>query len=96
MKFGYQREFNTWAENRKFAPTIKALKIKLSEITTGEIDNQRRKLSNFNEEQAEIISSRIIQKITTHFANHLKNESGSIQESMELIRKVFQIDSQDL
>ncbi len=91
-----ESEFNTWVENRKFAPTIKALKIKLSEITTGEIDNQRRKLSNFNEEQAEIISSRIIQKITTHFANHLKNESGSTKESMELIRKVFQIDSQDL
>lgn len=91
-----ESEFNTWVENRKFAPTIKALKTRLSEIKSDEIDNQRRKLSNFNEEQAEIISSRIIQKITTHFANHLKNESGSTQESVELIRKVFQIDSQDL
>ncbi len=89
-----ETEFNSWVENRKFAPTIKALKTKLSEIKTGEIDNQRRKLSNFNEEQAEIISSRIIQKITTQFVNHLKDESISAEESVEFIHKVFQIDAQ--
>lgn len=89
-------EFSAWAENRKFAPTIKALKIKLSEIKAGEIDNQRSKLSNFNEEQAEIISNRIIQKITTHFANHLKNENGSAHESIALIEKVFQLSNKDL
>ena len=89
-----ETEFNSWVENRKFAPTIKALKTKLSEIKSGEIDNQRRKLSNFNEEQAEIISSRIIQKITTQFVNHLKDDSISAEESVEFIRKVFQIDAQ--
>lgn len=85
------REFTAWAENRKFAPTIKALKTKLSEIKEGEIDNQRTKLSNFNEEQAEIISDRIIHKITTHFANHLKQENGSAQDSLDVIRKVFNL-----
>jgi glutamyl-tRNA reductase len=90
------KEFSVWAENRKFAPTIKALKIKLSEIKAGEIDNQRSKLTNFNEEQAEIISNRIIQKITTHFANHLKNENGSAHESIALIEKVFQLSNKDL
>src|SRR5690606_38207902 len=51
-----EMEFNQWAEHRKFAPVIKALKIKLAEIKTGEIDFQRRKIDGFNEEQAEIIS----------------------------------------
>ena len=88
-----ENEFNTWAENRKFAPTIKALKSKLSEIKTGEIDFQRKKISNFNEEQAEILSNRIIQKITTHFANHLKNESVATDESLELIKSVFQLEN---
>ncbi len=88
-------EFNLWAQNRKFAPTIKALKTKLSKIKEGEIDNQRSKISNFNEEQAEIISTRIIQKITTHFANHLKNENGSAHESAELIRSIFQLPTKD-
>ncbi len=87
-----ETEFNQWAENRKFAPTIRALKIKLAEIKTGEIDFQRRKIDGFNEEQAELISDRIIQKITTHFANHLKGEEGST-ESIELIRRVFQLET---
>lgn len=91
-----ETEFNLWAQNRKFAPTIKALKTKLFEIKAGEIDNQRRKLTDFNEEQAEIISNRIIQKITTHFANHLKDDRISTDESVALIQSVFQIKPQEL
>lgn len=86
-----QSDFQTWAKNRDFAPTIKALKTKLSEIKMGEIDNQRRKFSDFNEEQAEVISNRIIQKITTQFANHLKSEDVATEESVDLIRQVFQL-----
>lgn len=88
-------EFNTWAKNRSFAPTLKALKSKLSEIKESEMDNQRRKLTDFNETQAEIISDRIIQKITTHFANHLKNANGSAEESAELIRSVFHLNAKE-
>jgi glutamyl-tRNA reductase len=84
-------EFNTWSQNRSFAPTLRALKSKLSEIKVSEIANQRRKLTDFNEEQAEILTNRIIQKITTQFANHLKGSNGSAQESAELIRQVFQL-----
>lgn len=87
-----QTEFNQWAENRKFAPVIKALKIKLADIKNGEIDFQRKKIDGFNEEQAQIISDRLIQKITTHFANHLKGEDGSL-ESIELIKRVFQLET---
>lgn len=90
-----EADFNTWAENRKFAPTIQALKIKLAEIKAGEIDFQRKKLNDFNEEQAEIISNRIIQKITTHFANHLKDDAVSTSESVELIKKVFQLSTKE-
>jgi glutamyl-tRNA reductase len=52
---------------------------------------QRKKLADFNEEQAEIISNRIIQKITNHFANHLKDEETMVDESIEWIEKVFNI-----
>jgi glutamyl-tRNA reductase len=90
-----ETEFNTWAENRIFAPTIQALKVKLGEIKSGEIDFQRKKINNFNEEQAEIISNRIIQKITTHFANHLKDDSCPTTESVNLIHKVFQISTSE-
>lgn len=88
-------EFSLWAKNRSFAPTIKALRMKLSEMKEGEIDNQRKKLEDFNEEQAEIISNRIIQKITTQFANHLKDESVTTEDSIALINKVFQITNEE-
>lgn len=84
-------EFDNWLETRKFAPTIKALKNKLTSFKDAEINLQRKKISDFNEEQASIISDRIIQKITNHFANHLKDENTSSDESIELIQKVFQI-----
>ncbi len=86
-------EFMTWLENRKFAPTIKALKQKLEEIKTEEIDYQRKKVSDFNENQAKILSDRIIQKITKHFANHLKDSNTSPDQSIELISKVFQLEN---
>lgn len=84
-------EFNTWMNGRKYAPTIHALKAKLNVIKDSEINFQRKKLSNFNEEQAELISKRIIQKITNHFASHLKNDETTIDESIALIEKIFQI-----
>lgn len=85
-------EFNDWLETRKFAPTIKALKHKLLDFASSELDTQRKKLSDFNEAQAELISNNIIQKITNHFAHHLKNDNMSTDESLELIKKVFQLE----
>lgn len=87
-----KQEFIEWAENRKFAPTIKALKHKLLQIKDQEIDFQKRKIPAFKEDQAQILSDRIIQKITTHVANHLKQDLSSPDESISLISKVFQLD----
>jgi glutamyl-tRNA reductase len=86
-----KNEFITWTKGRKFAPTIHALKAKLNTIKDTELNFQRKKLSNFDEEQAEIISNRIIQKITNHFANHLKDEDTMVDESIDYINKIFQL-----
>lgn len=86
-------EFVAWTKNRKFAPTIQALKEKLNAIKEGELNVQRKKLPNFDEEQAQLISNRIIQKITNHFVNHLK-DGDSIDEGIEWIEKVFQLEQE--
>ncbi|MHC5202000.1 glutamyl-tRNA reductase [Myroides sp. LJL119] len=83
-------EFLTWAQMRRFAPTINALKSRLEQIKDGELDYHRKKMENFNPDQAEVISTRIIQKITTHFANHLRQEDTVVDQSIEWIEKVFQ------
>jgi glutamyl-tRNA reductase len=86
-------EFMAWTKQRKFAPTIHALKAKLNSIKEGELNFQRKKISNFDEEQAELISARIIQKITNHFANHLKDDETMVDESIEWIEKIFQLET---
>jgi glutamyl-tRNA reductase len=88
-----KEEFTAWTKNRKFAPTIHALKEKLNSIKDGELNFQRKKLSNFDEQQAELISNRIIQKITNHFVNHLK-DGDSMDEGIEWIEKVFQLEQE--
>ena len=84
-------EFNTWINGRKYAPTIHALKAKLNDIAASELAIQRKKTSNFDVAQVDLISARIIQKITNHFASHLKNENTCVDESIDFIEKVFQI-----
>lgn len=84
-------EFIAWMNGRKYAPTIHALKAKLNTIKEKELNFQRKKLSSFDEQQAELISNRIIQKITNHFANHLKDENTMVDESIIYINKIFQL-----
>lgn len=86
-------EFMAWTKQRKFAPTIHALKAKLNTIKEGELNFQRKKLANFDEEQAELITTRLIQKITNHFANHLKDDETMVDESIEWIEKIFQLET---
>ncbi|RXJ52272.1 glutamyl-tRNA reductase [Gelidibacter gilvus] len=88
-----KQDFNSWLETRKFAPTINALKHKLLDFKNAELETQRKKYADFNEAQAELISNNIIQKITNHFAYHLKTDDTSTDDSIELIRRVFQLES---
>ncbi|MCE2613752.1 glutamyl-tRNA reductase [Flavobacteriaceae bacterium D16] len=87
-----QADFTQWLESRKFAPVIKALKDKLQSMKAEELDFQSRKHVNFDTIQAELVSDRIIQKITKQFANHLKETDIDTDDSLELIRKVFQLE----
>ncbi|MFK5973750.1 MAG: glutamyl-tRNA reductase [Flavobacteriaceae bacterium] len=87
-----KHDFIKWLETRKFAPVIKALKKKLKTMKDEELDFQSKKLRDYNSEQANIISDRIIQKITKQFANHLKDHDTDANMSLELIQKVFQLE----
>jgi len=87
-----KNDFIGWLETRKFAPVIKALKKKLKTMKEEELDFQSKKLTDFNSEQADIISERIIQKITKQFANHLKDTDIDAENSLALIQRVFQLE----
>ncbi|NKI26744.1 glutamyl-tRNA reductase [Arenibacter sp. 6A1] len=87
-----KEEFIKWLETRKFAPIIKALKKKLKTMKDEELDFQSKKLSDFNADHADIITDRIIQKITKQFANHLKDNEVDSDTSLDLIQRVFQLE----
>ena len=85
-------EFAKWLETRRFAPVINALKEKLITMKEEELDFHSKKFTNFNQEQAELVSERIIQKITKQFANHLKKSEVDTDDSLALIKEVFQLE----
>lgn len=86
----HKAEFNDWLNHRRFTPTITALKQSLENIKNDEINFQKKKIADFDEQQAEILTSRFIQKITTQFVKHLKAEDTSVSQSLQVINKVFQ------
>ena len=85
----HKAEFNEWLNHRSFTPAVYALKKSLETIQKDEIAFHRKKLKDFDEEQAEIITSRFIQKITTQFVKHLKDEKTSIPQSINVVSKMF-------
>lgn len=88
-------EFNSWLDTLKFVPTIQAIKHKLTDFKNSEFNTQRKKLSDFNEDQAELITNNLIQKITNQFAHHLREDGNTSDESIELIKKIFQLEPTD-
>lgn len=86
-------DFQLWVNSRQFAPTMNALKTKLTVLKNAEIKSNRTKITDFNQEQADLIADRIIQKIAGHFANHLRNEDESTEEAIELLNKVFKLNN---
>jgi glutamyl-tRNA reductase len=85
-------EFKLWQESRRFAPTMNALKTQLSTLKTAEIKSHRTKITDFNQEQADFIADRIIQKIAGHFANHLRDEEENTEEAIDLLNKIFKLE----
>ena len=82
-------DFKEWLNHRRFTPAINALKQTLEEIQQNEINFHKKKITNFDEAQAEAITSRFIQKITTQFVKHLKSEETSVNQSLQVMTKVF-------
>jgi glutamyl-tRNA reductase len=85
----HKTEFSDWLNHRRFTPAIAALKQSLETMKNDEISFQKKKIVDFDEQQAEILTSRFIQKITTQFVKHLKDDKTSVSDSLQVINKVF-------
>lgn len=85
----HKEEFNEWLNHRRLVPAINALKESLEAIQKDEINFHKKKIKDFDETQAEILTNRFIQKITTQFVKHLKEEETSVNDSIQVMSKVF-------
>lgn len=85
----HKEEFNEWLNHRRLVPAINALKESLEAIQKDEINFHKKKIKDFDETQAEILTNRFIQKITTQFVKHLKQEETSVNDSIQVMSKVF-------
>lgn len=89
----YKEEFNDWIEHRKYVPAVNALKESLQTIQKDVINHQSKKLEDFNAEHVEIVTSKVIQKITTQFVKHLKQEETTVDVSIDVMRKIFNLEA---
>lgn len=85
----YRDEFNDWIGHRKYVPAVNALKVSLQAIQQDEINFYSKKNKDFNVEDAEFVTNRMIQKITTQFVKHLKDQETSVDLSISVISKIF-------
>ena len=85
-------DFMAWLETLRFVPTIQAIKHKLNGIKNSELTTHRKKNPDFKEDQVELVTSNIIQKITNQFAHHLKEDHNTVDDSLELIKKIYQLE----
>ena len=85
-----EAEFLQWLHDRQYAPTLRALKAKLTDQQTAEIKARERK-QNLPEE-ATLVSDQMIQKITGQLANFLKENPAKASDALNIFKDVFQLD----
>tara|TARA_R110001583_G_scaffold114876_1_gene265323 strand:+ start:30705 stop:31958 length:1254 start_codon:yes stop_codon:yes gene_type:complete len=92
----YKEEFNDWISHRKYVPAVNALKESLKIIQQDEINFHTKKIKDFNIEHAEFVTNRIIQKITTQFVKHLKDDETSVDQSIDVMSKIFNLEKTEV
>jgi len=85
-----EAEFLQWLHDRQYAPTLRALKAKLTAQQSAEIKARERK-QNLPEE-ATLVSDQMIQKITGQLANFLKENPAKASDALSIFKDVFQLD----
>ncbi|XCI75112.1 MAG: glutamyl-tRNA reductase [Flavobacteriales bacterium] len=87
-----KEEFSQWAHTRKYAPIIQNFKERLGQIYEYERTQYQQKNTVKQEEESPVVS-RMIQKITNHFAQYLSTHSKEADKGVELITKIFHLNA---
>ena len=85
-----ENEFLQWLHDRQYAPTLRALKAKLTAQQSADIKARQRKKTI--SEEATVVSDQMIQKITGQLANYLKENPSKANDTLSIFKDVFQLD----
>jgi glutamyl-tRNA reductase len=85
----HMNEFLYWYKMRKHAVVLKAVKEKLTEIHTKEIQQQKNN-TQYNLEDIEAVSSRIIQKMINLMAGKVRRETDKSDQYIAMINDIFE------
>jgi glutamyl-tRNA reductase len=89
----YKAEFYEWLMFRRSTPAINSLKKSLEMIQQDAITSHAKKYEDMNAELIEDVTSQMINKIVSKFAMHLKSENTQANQSIKVMKDVFNLET---
>lgn len=89
----HKSEFYEWLNFRRSTPAINSLKKSLEMIQHDAICSQAKKIDNMNTDHVEVVTAQMINRIVTKFAMHLKSENSQANQSIKVMKDVFNLES---
>ena len=86
-------EFYEWLSFRKSTPAINSLKKSLETIQKDAISAHAKQAESGEKELLEDVTSQMISKIVSKFALHLKAENTSANQSIRVMKEVFNLET---
>lgn len=83
-------EFYEWLQSRRVAPTLQALRNKMDHWKTREVAKVQKQFPNLPAEEAEALASQILNRITSQFAQKLK-QGADVQSDLQTIHHIFEL-----
>ena len=88
----YKEEFYEWLDFRRSTPAINLLKKSLEGIQKGAITTYTKKFNQTDNQQIQLITNQMVNKIVSKFATHLKENNTNANQSIQVIKQIFKIE----
>jgi len=92
----YKAEFYEWLNFRRSTPAINSFKKSLEIIQHDAISSHLKKNTDMNSDHVEDVTSQMINKIVSKFAMHLKSENTMTNQSIKVMKDVFNLETTEI
>ncbi|MDI6400952.1 glutamyl-tRNA reductase [Balneolaceae bacterium ANBcel3] len=83
--------FRIWLSEQRVVPTIRALNDKLHDIRVRELERFKNRITEESQEQVEMLTRRIVNKIVAYSIDHLKEHHESPEEITKVVHSMFKL-----